>query len=937
MTQQNIVYEFERATAIEGWWMWATLVSALGVVLFVCVRYYRLDVRELSRPIRIALLSLRLVTVLALVFFFFGLQRRTERLITRPSEVVILVDTSQSMSLPTADSPTSVPRDELAQQIFESTDLIDQLQEQHRVSVYTFGGQSAGELLTVSGGSGIEDDPLQKSPPGSSRLAQLGLALVGIGVIASIVSLLIGATSRANRTATATTWASGTSVLNRSEMAGWAVLIAAFSLAIGIVLTGIPYATHTDQSLRSLIGFHEPTHRADASISDDMDTDLASTSPPPSNASAKVDWENAVAATDTQSRIGDAVRNVLAEHDPSTLAGIVLISDGQANGGSDPAAAVATARRSEVAIYPVGLGSSNSPTNVRVVDLDAPRRVYPGDRFSVTAVLQASGPKPLEVEVQLLDGLDKTKQTTQGDLADPLPTSTGKLVDSQRIKIANDGTLSTIRFEMEPESVGRRRLTIRVVVPPEDRNQLDDQRDARYEVVSKKLQTLLIAGGPTREYRFARNLFFRDPSIELDVWLQTGQPGMSQDADKVLDSFPATPEELFEYDVIILFDPDWSTIPLDKIDLLDRWLAQQASGMILIAGPVYHPQWIRKRTDPRTTRIAGFYPVNFSTHSSLFSSGRLGGDTAWPLKLTPEIRRAEFLWVAEAPEESLQVWEDFDGVYDYVDAKTAKPGAKVYAYFSDPTTEINGNLPVFMASQFYGAGRVFFQASGEMWRLRAQSDAYFDRYFTQLARWASEGRLLRDSNRGILLLDANRAMVGDTITVRAVLTDEQFEPLDVSKVEGKLLAPGGQIIDLTLLPLEGQSRPGTYGTRFVVRQAGSHEVRLTLGDGLAEQVLRQSVQVRLPTVELERLQRNDKELKQYASVTGGKYLPVDEGVTPRDVQSRLVGWLKPQPQTTVLPGTPDADFNRRRNATLMWLITIMLTMEWVTRRLHRLA
>ncbi len=71
---------------------------------------------------------------------------------------------------------------------------------------------------------------------------------------------------------------------------------------------------------------------------------------------------------------------------------------------------------------------------------------------------------------------------------------------------------------------------------------------------------LTIAGGPTREYQFVRNLLFRDASIELDTWLQTGKPGMSQDADRLLDEFPATAEALFEYDAIICFDPDWTQV-----------------------------------------------------------------------------------------------------------------------------------------------------------------------------------------------------------------------------------------------------------------------------------------------------------------------------------------------------------------------------------------
>jgi len=51
----------------------------------------------------------------------------------------------------------------------------------------------------------------------------------------------------------------------------------------------------------------------------------------------------------------------------------------------------------------------------------------------------------------------------------------------------------------------------------------------------------------------------------------------------------------------------------------------------------------------------------------------------------------------------------------------------------------------------------------------------------------------------------------------------------------------------------------------------------------------------------------------------------------------LTGLIRPQPQTTVLPGTPDRDFTQRRNVALMWLIATMLTFEWITRRLHRLA
>lgn len=909
----QIVYEFSRTSTLEGWWVWVLMICALAALIYVCVRFYRRDVDDLPTPVRFGLIAMRLVTVLALVFFFFDLQRRTQRLVTRPSEVAVLVDTSQSMSLPTGTQVGTASRAERVQLLLGESDLLDKLSSDHRVSVYAFGDRAEPRLIEAIGGESVADgdDDRVEDSTGGGRTAFLGAMLIATGLLLAVVSLLIGAAGR------------GSDV-------GWWIVASLATLIPGMVLLGSVYSVETNRSLAQILGQSGDTidvsDSASESSEDEEEPEIR-----------VVDWGEEIAAAAARSRIGDAIRNVLADHDPATLAGIVLMTDGQSNGGTDVNVAVASARRSEVAVYPVGLGSSDAPTNVRIVDLDAPRRVYPGDKFAVGAVLQASGSRPLEVEVQLLDGLDSEpgsgeNKDEKGKIKPP-----GDVIDSQKVRVNNDGTLTGIRFELEPESVGRRRLAIRVIAPAEDRNDRDDIRDARYEVVSRKLRVMAVAGGPTREYRFVRNLLYRDNSIELDTWLQTGQPGMSQDADQVLDSFPTTAEELFQYDAIALFDPDWTALNAAQLDLIDRWLTQQAGGMIIVAGPVYHPQWTRRRTDPRVSRISGFFPVNLSTRSPLVAGGRQGGEIAWPLKFTAEARRAEFLWIADNPEASFQIWDEFEGIYDYVDAKSAKAGAKVYAYFSDPTTEVGGALPVYLASQFYGAGRVYFQGSGEMWRLRSESDSYFDNYYTKLVRWVSEGRLLRDSTRGVLLVDTSKAMVGDTITVRAVLTDEQFEPLDVPEVPAKLLAPGGRIDDLRLLPLKGEPKAGTYGGRFVVREAGSYEIRLTLGDALDEQVLRQSVQVRLPTIELERPRRNDDDMRQYASMTGGKYIPVDDSTSDLAIEKELLTLLRPQPQTTILPGTPDIDFAERRNVVLMWLIATLLTMEWVTRRLHRLA
>ncbi len=908
---QEVVYEFGRAALLTGWWMWALTLGSMAIVLYLCVRLYRRDTTELQPGVRFALLVLRLTTICALIFFFFGLQRRTQQRVTRSSEVAILVDTSQSMSLPASSDPGAgaLTRAAVVADLMSEAGFVSELEKSHQVTTYAFDDTAeprelesrtlASDQATTAGDDTQQQNGVNANNTPVSRLAVAGvLCLVGM--------LLLGLASFV------------LSLGGRPDAIGGPLASASVLLLIGAMLLGAAWTMDPQRSLASLIGLQAVAAESDATADEPTDA--------PEPERRVQDWSTTLTASGSESRIGDAIRSVLQQHDPATLAGVILISDGQANGGASTSSAAATARRGEVTLYPIGVGSSDAPLNARIVDLDAPKRVYPGDKFAINTVIQGSGSGTIKATLQLLDGQEQTEPAE-------LP-----VVDTREIEIATDGTLLAERFELNPETVGRRKLAVRLLIPNGDQNEFDNFRSTPYEVVARKLKVLILAGGPTREYQFVRNLLFRDDSIELDAWLQTGRPGMSQDADRLLSEFPATAEALFEYDAIVAFDPDWTQVPLDRLQLMERWLAEQAGGLILVGGPIYMPQWTRLRTDPRVSLLAGMFPVELATRSPLLSGGREGGDTAYPLDFTPEARRADFLFVAETPKTSFEAWDQNGGVYDFVGVKDAKPGSKVYAYFSDPSTKVGDSLPVYLASQFYGAGRTYFQGSGEMWRLRSASDAYFDSYYTKLVRWVSEGRLLRDSNRGVLLVDNARAGVGDTITVRAVLTDEQFEPLQVPSIDANLLKPDGTIEVVKLTPVKGEPRAGTYSGRFVVRAAGNFELRLTLGDALGEQVLRQTVQVKLPTVELERPKRNDEDLEYLAMSTGGSYVKLSSDLSlDRQQMLTLAKSIQPQPQTTILPGTPDMDFSMRRNASLLWLIATALTFEWVLRRLQRLA
>ena len=66
----------------------------------------------------------------------------------------------------------------------------------------------------------------------------------------------------------------------------------------------------------------------------------------------------------TETRLGQALRQLIHDERGTPLSGIVVLSDGGQNAGISPEAAVELAREAKIPIFTVGLGSDRQPTNV---------------------------------------------------------------------------------------------------------------------------------------------------------------------------------------------------------------------------------------------------------------------------------------------------------------------------------------------------------------------------------------------------------------------------------------------------------------------------------------------------------------------------------------------------------------------------------------------
>ncbi|MEX2174441.1 MAG: vWA domain-containing protein [Pirellulaceae bacterium] len=917
----EIYYQFSRLQSFSEWWHPLALLAVCVAIAAYVAWMYRKDSVELPRGLAVLLFTLRVLAFLGILFFFLNLEKRAERKLVKNSRAVILVDTSQSMGLRDSDS-SNVPaasRIEFVQQELARGTLIEKLREKHDVVVSRFDeGENPVEIASYPR-KVTPDEASQNQQTDAERWAQMlgevrwTAGIAGIVLVGSLIAGLAYLVGNWRRGRPRNSAGQATSAL--AEQTSWALLASmTLLIAAGVVLAVA--------SLRS------PQLNPLAIVG------LASATPPragnaPEQGSEEatipaVQWETELAPRGGRTLIGDNLKFIIDRERGGPIAGVVLMSDGGHNGGSDYEVAAQAAQDALIPVFTVGLGSDKRPANLRVVDLEAPERVHPGDKFTLTGYVQAQGTNRTNVTVELMNGDAEGKNETRED--------------EMTVDVGRSGQVVPVKFELEPTEQGIRQFRLRVKPLDREIDPRDNEKTAKVEVLDRKTKVLLIAGGPMRDFLFLRNQLFRDEEVVSDVWLQSGQPGISQEANELLFAFPETVDELFEYDAIVAFDPDWERLDDEQIERLERWVAEKAGGLIVVAGPVFTPQWSgRRRGEPRLDTIKSLYPVAFySQGSATLSLGRFGSESAWPIQFTRDGLQAEFLWLDDDALRSEQAWQQFAGVSGYYAVKDPKPGAKVYARFSDPDTSIDNELPIYMAGHFYGSGRVFFLASGEMWRVRSVDDAYFEQFYTQLIRWVAEGRLLRDSNRGVLLVDKDRCSLGDQISVRAILQDAQHQPLTLDQVQAVVVQPDTTRLTLTMKKVKDEAREGTYVEQFTALQEGDYQIQLQ-NPSAGDQLLVREVRAKIPAAETESPERNDLLLQSIAVKTGGEYFVGLEAATGRAGRPGLANLLKPQDQVTVLPGTPDRAFDRLLMGWLMGLICGVLCLEWLLRRVSKLA
>lgn len=610
---------------------------------------------------------------------------------------------------------------------------------------------------------------------------------------------------------------------------------------------------------------------------------------------------------------GDAVLTALTRESTNMLAGIIVIGDGQSNQGS-PSTFDELRRRAvnmKVPIFTVGVGKVTEQIVVRITDLQAPEQGPPDEKFMVRVEVDGEGLADKEFEVILYIYKPSDPKTP----AHQLPAK-GKFTAAGGMPHGH------VEFVIDPASdefAGLREATDSgkaefpegewkfVARIPKIKGEAFAGKEhvsdeAKVQIVKKPLRVLLFAGGPTREYQFTRRLFVNEVDkkrAELSICLQVTDPKGARVQDvpqeRLLKSFPnilrvdedpaEKPEDMYynlaRYDLIIAFDPDWTQVPRETLDLVQKWVDIQAGGLIVVGGPIHTFKLAYKDNLEALKPVIDLLPVRVE-HSVLagLNVERTTG-RPWRLDFPGATNETEYLRIDDNPKKDVRDgWEFFfsgrekwspnpnevpqRGFFSYYPIKSVKPTATVIATFTDPKARLmkdegagSSDEQPFLVTMRYGKGETVYVSSGEMWRLRLapKGETLHERLWTKLGRFAAAGTQTKQTKRGSINI-GRLYTVGQYARLNAPMYGSDLNPLPQTAEPILKITPpgGGQPISLKLKPRRDGEWNGQFEGQFQVNAAGEYQLEIPVPG--SSEILKSKTVVKESNPELDQTRPN---------------------------------------------------------------------------------
>lgn len=604
-----------------------------------------------------------------------------------------------------------------------------------------------------------------------------------------------------------------------------------------------------------------------------------------------------------------SLSTVLADLQGQRLAGVVILTDGRETPAQPLADALRAVKNFGVKVFPIAVGSDAAPTNIDLQAVSLQDSAFKDDIVALKVLVRGSGyPPGHTIQMRLKD-----KKTGA-----PLRTPDGR--PSEKTVTLPDSRTVEEELLFKPDQVGPLDIVAEAVVQAGELDEQDNARTAQVAVLDAKISVLYVDGYPRWEYRYIKNEMIRDRTVNISCLLTSADPSFAQEGDPAVEGFPGpvkrfpeSIEELMQYDVVLFGDVDPRQFTDSQLQLVADFVSKRGGGFGMVAGPKWSP------VAYRNTIIEAVLPVGIS-RAQAENGAELLTQGFRPTLTQAGAASSVFRFSADRALNERFVKEELQPIFWYAKGITSKPGVgEVYAEHPNETAPDGRKAPLLVFGRF-GAGRTLFSAIDDSWRWRFYTgESVFDTYWIQQLRYLARSKKLGQRR---LTFTSNRPAYEQFDQVRLqlrvldpVLLQQLPEAIDVEMIDEQ----AGIVRRDKLLRQEGQ--PENYAASFTADTVGRYTMRLApiAGDAAA---LDLPVEVIVPRLELTEPQVDRQLLTRLAAETLG------QPVTFEEARGKLPGLIPSAARIVPIEASEplwDAPL-------AMWVFLLLITMEWVLRK-----
>ena len=535
--------------------------------------------------------------------------------------------------------------------------------------------------------------------------------------------------------------------------------------------------------------------------------------------------------------LGAVLKQLAEETSDLPIGAVVLLSDGSDNSGGVDLDTITALRSRRIPVHTVGFGRLAMVQDVEVDDATVAPRALADSRLSATVRFHQHGYAGRKVTLSVHDG--------------------ATALAAREISLSADGAAQTENLMFNAGRAGAKALRFSVDPLPGEENPSNNAVTRLVNVESGRRRVLYLEGEPRWEYKFIRRAESDDSVVQLVSMLRTTENKIYRQGidspNELAQGFPASAEELFSYQGLIIGSVEAGYFTPAQRDLIEQFVDRRGGGLLLLGG-----RFALSDGGWSASNLADLLPSLLPARKGTYHR-----DPA-TVTLTPVGADNLICRLVEDPARNQARWKKLPYLEDYQDSGTPKPGAAVLVEMNG-----GGRKEPLLVTENYGRGRTAILATGGTWRWQMalpSGDPTHDAFWQQLLRWLvadTPGHVVASVSKPVLF-DEGRAKIS------AEVRGQDFAPAPDALVQAHISGPGGVSATLDLAP--DPASPGTFQGEWNAERPELYSVLVTAKRGDADLGSDNLDFERMDGVaENFHLEQNRDLLERLAKQTGGRY------------------------------------------------------------------